>query len=264
MTDINVNTKVLERFKRLASAKRLAHAYLFTGPAGVGKMETALAVARQVNNITAVDHPDIHIIGGVDEEGIKIEHIRHMLGRVGLRAYEAEVKVFIVRDADRMTTEAANALLKTLEEPPAHTLVILTTAAPEDCLATIRSRCHMVQFFTSHDQLPDDRDQILDAFLSRAGNEEFLKELSVDRKQANQAMLVLLSFVRDVLLYKSGVGTQVLVYRHRIEDVKSMSARTMDDLCAINDQIVRTRSLNDENLNVKMALSLVRHRIWGN
>ena len=66
------------------------------------------------------------------------------------------------------------------------------------------------------------------------------------------------------MLYKNGVDIRHLVYKNRANDLKKMSGRSMEDLCAANAQIVRVKSLTDENLNVKMALSLVRERIWGN
>src|SRR5450631_1688723 len=64
-------------------------------------------------------------------------------------AYEAKTKVFIIRNIELMTLEAANALLKTLEEPAKNTLMILTTSVPEANLDTIKSRCHIVKFFPS-------------------------------------------------------------------------------------------------------------------
>ncbi|MBI4309561.1 MAG: DNA polymerase III subunit [Candidatus Omnitrophica bacterium] len=271
--------EILNRFKCLMAANRLAHAYLFVGPAETGKAPTALAVAQLVNcdaanapchdcvscrKIASGNHPDVRMVGGDENEAIKIDDVRQVLGRVALRPFEARLKVFVLRDAQRMTTEAANALLKTLEEPAPNTLMILTTAVPEACLDTIKSRCHMVKFFCSGDRLPQDKDRILDVFLSRQDNEEFLKALSGDRQQTAQAMLVLLSWVRDVVLYKATADTRHVVYQGRLGDLKNMSQRNMDDLRALKAQIVRVKSLADENLNVKMALSLVRERLWNN
>ncbi len=279
MTTVNMRQGIMERFQRLAKAGRLAHAYLFTGPAGIGKMETSLDLARMVNcddaanapcgycvtcrKIAGGNHPDVHTIGNNEEDSIKIDEIRQMLGRVGLKAYEARTKVFILRNAERMTTEAANALLKTLEEPAPNTLIILTTAVPEACLDTIKSRCHTVKFFSADEHLPEDKDRVMDLFLSKGTNEDLIKAFGTDKEQASKAMLVLLSWVRDVLLYKNGVR-QGLVYKNRIADLERMSQRNMTELQALNEQIVHVKSLIDENLNPKMALSLVRERIWGN
>ena len=82
-------------------------------------------------------------------DSIKIEDIRFLLSRAHLMAYEAKTKVFIIRNIELMTLEAANALLKTLEEPAPNTLMILTTSVLEANLDTIKSRCHIVKFFPS-------------------------------------------------------------------------------------------------------------------
>ena len=167
--------QILERFKRLHSANRLAHAYLFSGPRQTDKAAMAIAVAQMVNcqesanapclvcascqKIASRNHPDVHWIGPQDQEAIKIDEIRQMLGRVALRPFEARKKVFILSNVERMTTEAANALLKTLEEPAPNTLMILCTSNVDICLDTVKSRCHAVRFFCSEDQLPENKNR---------------------------------------------------------------------------------------------------------
>jgi DNA polymerase-3 subunit delta' len=159
-----LNEDILKRFKRIVSQDRLAHAYLFAGPLESGKTKTALALAQMLNcetdgdeyfcgecgscrKISAGNHPDIIMLKAGVGETIKIEEVRSFIQRSGLRAFEAKWKVFLIRNAERLTKEAANALLKTLEEPNARTLMILTTAVPELCLDTIKSRCQTVHFF---------------------------------------------------------------------------------------------------------------------
>ncbi len=275
-----IELTILDRFKRLAKARRMAHAYLFAGPPESGKQATALAIAQLVNclkpqeapcgtcascmKIASGNHPDVYLLGDEDTGAIKIDQIRQMLGRVSLKAFEASVKVFILPHADQMTTEAANALLKTLEEPAANTLIILTSHVPQNCLDTIKSRCHVVNFFESKDPMPSDHDRILNLFLTRGTGEEFVKQLSADKAVTAAAMQVLLMFVRDAALFRQGVPEKHLIFRNRIRDIQEMSHRGMDDLGKITTQIVRTKQLANENLNVKMALSLVRQRLWGN
>jgi len=159
-----INMDVMQRFSRLLAGRRLAHAYLFVGPQDSGKTQTALSISQLVNcegpqapcgqcascrKIASGNHPDVHVIGNDAMEAIKIEEIRFILGRIQLMAYEARTKVFIIRNIELMTLEAANALLKTLEEPTPNTLMILTTSVPEANLDTIKSRCHIVKFFPS-------------------------------------------------------------------------------------------------------------------
>ena len=93
-------------------------------------------------------HPDVvTLIREGAANIVPIESIRNqVLARIGLPPHEAETRVFIVEEATAMAPPAANALLKTLEEPPARTLFVLCTTAPEQLLPTIRSRCQRVRF----------------------------------------------------------------------------------------------------------------------
>jgi DNA polymerase-3 subunit delta' len=158
-----VNRNVLERFSVLDRKKRLAHAYLLVGPSGIGKTDTAVAVAKLINceahqrvsfcdacssciKINSGNHPDVAIIEPEESGSIKIEQVRDLLNRNRLRAFMARMKVFIVKDIENLTLDGANAFLKTLEEPSKDTLLILTTSSPDTVLETIKSRCHKIPF----------------------------------------------------------------------------------------------------------------------
>ena len=165
-------------------AGRLAHAYLFVGPRQVGRRTLALWLARLVNCDQAEPHtqvapfgpgggtptaagpcdrcsacrrimhgnyPDVMVVEpeldelGEVKRGVVIEQIREVVERrASLRPYEGPTKVFVIRGADTMTPQAANAFLKTLEEPPGDTLFVLTAADQARLLPTIVSRCQTV------------------------------------------------------------------------------------------------------------------------
>ena len=145
----------------LASGQ-VANAYLLIGSEGVGKRRLAIEFAKALNcegsssrpcdacpvcrQIMRATHPDLHLIvpGGASDQ-IKIEQIRHLIGRVSLRPYSATIQVAIIDGAERLTEEAANSLLKILEEPPAHTRFLLTATQVCACLPTIVSRCQLVR-----------------------------------------------------------------------------------------------------------------------
>lgn len=145
--------------RRALSGGRLAHAYLFAGPEGVGKRLMALAVARQLfceqhtgcgecaacRKLDHRNHPDLHVLEP-DGSSIKIEQIRAIQRDLSLRPVEGGRKVCLIEAAEAMTTGAANALLKTLEEPRGDTLLILLSSQPQRLLETIRSRCQLLQF----------------------------------------------------------------------------------------------------------------------
>ena len=135
-----------------------SHAYLFSGPPGVGKTEAAVAFAAGLacpdggcgscatcRRVQEGLHPDIEIVA---PEGnfIRKDEITDINLHAAYRPYEAKAKVYIFLEADSFNTEAANAFLKTLEEPPGHVHFILVTDRPERLLPTIASRCQMVSF----------------------------------------------------------------------------------------------------------------------
>jgi DNA polymerase-3 subunit delta' len=312
-----INTSAMQRFSRLVINHRLAHAYLLVGPQDCGKTQTALSLAQLVNcesealqpcgecaacrKITSGNHPDVHVIGNDDMDSIKIEDIRFLLSRAHLMAYEARTKVFIIRNIELMTLEAANALLKTLEEPAANTLMILTTSVIEANLDTIKSRCHIVKFFPSSvnriaqllkDEGVTDQDahflavysegclgktrklmkqeitlyrrKVLDEMLLNRHNDSFLKELSAHPQESSKALRLLLSFFRDVLMLKCGVSKTELINQGCLEAMEEFVSRDFEDLTLIINQIIQTKELLDEKLNVKMSLSLLREHIWAN
>ncbi|MCA9398748.1 MAG: AAA family ATPase, partial [Candidatus Omnitrophica bacterium] len=181
--NVQINTTIVKRFSILNQKNRLAHAYLFSGPAYSGKSETALAIAQLINcennedgsldnacqtcpackKTMAGNHPDVHFFQTEYGETIKVETARAILESIQLRPFEARKKIFILRNAENLTLEGANALLKTLEEPSLNSLLILTTSQPEKILGTIRSRCHSVHFCsTSSETVKDQLEKLYD------------------------------------------------------------------------------------------------------
>ena len=126
---------------------RLPHALLLTGTPAAGTHQLALALAAELNGTTATTlealrHPMCRVLRpGSKSRKILIEDIRGIEPFLALRAEEGATKFIVILEADRMMEEAANAFLKTLEEPPPQTLIILITEQPSRLLTTILSRC---------------------------------------------------------------------------------------------------------------------------
>ncbi len=145
--------------RRALANKRIAHAYLFEGAEGIGKKLMALAFARALlclqgtgcgdcvacRKIDHNNHPDVHLINSA-EAAIKIDQIRELQQQLSLRPLEGRYKVCLIDGAEYLTAGAANALLKTLEEPQPNTVMILLSGRPEQLLSTIRSRCQRLPF----------------------------------------------------------------------------------------------------------------------
>jgi DNA polymerase-3 subunit delta' len=311
-----VNQEILAQFAELNAARRLAHAYVFTGPKGIGKYETALALAKQVNcskknadpqdcdcascrKISGGNHPDILVIEKPeDKTGISIDQIRALMQRLEYRALEATVKFALIRDAELIHEAAANAFLKTLEEPRPGTVLILTTAVPDALLLTIRSRCQMIRFPAmsnmalaqvlkdQYEVSSDDaavlaafgqgspgralglgqdflerRRVVLDAFLGIGDTEDFVKAASVDRDTAREALNAVLMACRDALFIKAGALDRV-VNRDRQVEIRRFAERyTPEELSAQADRVSDAIRRVDGNQNVKVVLTVVREML---
>lgn len=163
-SDIQGQEKAIHILQCAIQNRHIAHAYLFAGPEGVGKKQTALALAQYLNcaapdlntftscgncpsciQSVSGSQPDILMLEP-DGASIKIEQIRTLLSKVSLRSYENAYKVIIINDAHLMTEQAANCLLKTLEEPTDNTVFILITAQVQNLPVTILSRCQQISF----------------------------------------------------------------------------------------------------------------------
>lgn len=157
---------VRDRLSRAFHAGRLAHAYLFAGPNGIGKKVFArelakalLCEAASAASLAACDrcpachlvdadtHPDLQVVRKPeDKHEFPIVIMRELCSALALKPARGQRRIAIVDDADEFSDEAANCFLKTLEEPPPFSLLILISADPERQYSTIRSRCQLIPF----------------------------------------------------------------------------------------------------------------------
>ncbi|HLA94543.1 MAG TPA: DNA polymerase III subunit delta' [Pyrinomonadaceae bacterium] len=173
------NDKAKDLLRRTVAGGRVPHALLFAGPDGVGKKEFALELARALicqstvngeacgncaacnrigvfdlaksekgedyDRVFLSDHPDVGLVIAY-KRNLRVGAIRELEREANFRPFEANLRIFIIDDADKMNDAASNALLKTLEEPPSTTKLILISSRPDSMLQTIRSRCQTIRF----------------------------------------------------------------------------------------------------------------------
>ena len=156
--------KVREFLRSCVSSDRVSHAYLFCGPAGSNKTQAAYAFARAIlcegdpcadcegctsqmcRHIVRKAHPDVHYLAPEGAQGYVVDQIRDVMADTLLAPIQAKRKVYIIDRVDLLGTAAANAFLKTLEEPPSDVVLILLGRTRESVLPTIVSRCQVVPF----------------------------------------------------------------------------------------------------------------------
>jgi DNA polymerase III subunit delta' len=307
------NRKIIDRLRAKLREGRFPHGLIFSGPAGVGKHTAALMIAKALNctqatapdafcdlcpscrKIEAGTHPDVMIIG-VEEDAsqIKIAQVRHILSILDFQPLEGRNKVFIIDPADMMNAEAANALLKGLEEPPENSFFILITVNVHELLLTVRSRSQVYNFtplalddLRQHgvsddlvlrwsegsigharsldvDRLKTERELMLD-FLETVvtSNEEQFQELmgtSSDLGRAKQGfeerMKVLAVLLADVLYLKEGVDGKLVNQDLRERLAKLATRASIDRIVQMADFLGFIESSLKSHVNRQMLTDM--------
>lgn len=243
--------------------EKISHAYLFYGPEGVGKSLVAKFFAKLINcegkddkpcyvcdscrKIEDKNHPDIFWIKPEEDSlGIKISAVREIQERISFKTYEAKYKVFIIEDADMLLEDAANCLLKTLEEPPAESVLILIAKNREKIIPTIISRCQAVRFKSL--KLPDLEDFLKDKFGVDKGKAEFLSRIS--EGSPGRAT----SFFISGYLERRNLVLDELFSKKEFEDAAWMSKKVLIEnmeiiLSVLRDALFVKLGLNDLIVN---------------
>ena len=159
LEQITLQPRIRDLLISMVEANRTTHAYLFSGPKGAGKLDIACAFAQALvcadqgcgrcidcKKALLRNHPDIQIITPKGTQGYLIEQIREVVTSATRAPIQAQRKVFILEDVEQLGTSAANAFLKTLEEPSPRVTLILLTSHQDSVLPTILSRCQVVSF----------------------------------------------------------------------------------------------------------------------
>ena len=154
----------VDMLRQHAARGEARHAYLFSGPPGLGRRTLALRLAQALNcpkplapgipcglcrdckQIEAMQHPDMNVVQAETEGGtLKVDQVREVQRSLSLKPYQSRYRVALFLRFQEANDNAANALLKTLEEAPAHAILLLTADSPEQLLPTINSRCEILR-----------------------------------------------------------------------------------------------------------------------
>lgn len=225
---------------------RLAHAYLFVGERGAGKLHAARELAKAVNclasdlqgdacdqcascrKIDAGNHPDVQWIRPESKSRrITILKVREFMRSIYLKPNEGRMKVGVLVDAECLQQEAANAFLKTLEEPAANSMILLLTSSPEQLLETILSRCLRIQFTgTGLETLSAEQEKVvaflIDAFRSGKG------VTSVNVYRLLGQIMEMLEAIRAAKVKKVGARMQPDHYAAADPDYREKLEKEMD------------------------------------
>src|SRR6266481_6935974 len=181
--------------RRAHNQQRLGHAYLISGPAGSGKREVAAELASTVNGTDAGDvfSSKAREIFVAEPESksrrIVIEQIRELEHGLQMRASDGRRKVAIIAEADRLQPQAANAFLKTLEEPPRNSLLLLLSALPEALPDTIVSRCISIPLARDGQRQPSDEEKKLVKLLQVSHEQSWTIQFAYRLAQEFQSLL---------------------------------------------------------------------------
>ncbi len=308
LSDLIGQEGAVQRLVRLVTSDRLPHALLFEGPEGVGKFTAAQALAASLLcrrpprpgdacgecsacvKVEGQNHADLHLIRTPDPR-IKIAEVREAERALALRPMEGQRKVLLVEDAHKMTIEAQNALLKTLEEPRGSTHIILTVARLKNVLPTVVSRCQRLRFQAlSSSQIAGllateagpmvaalaqgsvgraqsievaatlevrNRMAALDRRLEHATPKAALDaiaiaaELGHDRREMAAALDLLALWLRDQITIASGTGESEIANSDRRADLEALSAER-----GLTELLARARTVMEARRQLDLPFNL--------
>ena len=285
------NEKIKKELQTAVSLNKNSHSYLFVGTSGIGKKMIAMEFAKMILCIDANkycnycksclqfdsnNNPDFILIKP-DGASIKIEQIREMQKKFIEAPIFSSKKVYIIDDADLMTKEAQNCLLKTLEEPPEFVTIILIGANENSFLSTIKSRCTILKFDNISDeilkkylseryQLYDVSENMMEAFQGSIGRAEMLK----DKSELYDSIYQIITHIDKInliellkkaeIIYKSQEDKyeildyiNIILYRYSKENIKYVNCINI-----VEDTKKRLKA----NSNYNMCIDDMLFKIW--
>ncbi|MBK8782973.1 MAG: DNA polymerase III subunit delta' [Anaerolineales bacterium] len=315
----------VDMLRQHAAHDEIRHAYLFCGPPGLGRRTLALRLAQALNctkplapgvpcglcrdckQIEAMQHPDMNVIQALDgdnlpKEGgtLKVDQIREVQRSLSLKPYQSKYRVALFLRFQEANDNAANALLKTLEEAPAHAILLLTADTPEQLLPTIISRCEIlrlrplpieavesdliyrgvdeerarllahisggrpgyarrlvedVTLLEKRDERLNDLQTLLPA--ARVEKFSYADKLSKDKDAMRQAIIIWLSYWRDVMLRVAGAETPLTNVDRNME-IEFLAGRlTLSTARRVVSDLENALEKMDRNVNSRLLAEVL-------
>ena len=239
--------QIIEHLKNAITMDKVSHAYIFNGPEYSGKMMLAEAFAMALQceehnpdgcmnchsckQAADRNQPDIIYVSHEKPNTISVDDIRQQLNNdIVIKPYSSKYKIYIVDEAEKMNPQAQNALLKTIEEPPAYAVIMLLTTNADSFLQTILSRCITLNLksvkdetirkhLMSHYQIPDYQADICTAFAQGNVGKAIQLASSDDFNELKAAALQLLKRLEDIDLYELGAAIkQIGEFKLKVQD----------------------------------------------
>ncbi len=322
LKDVVGQEGALEILRGSITKNRVAHAYLFAGEDGIGKKLTAINFAKALNcqknrnafshhasrrthyeidccdkcssciKIDKAIHPDVFLIAPENGQ-IKVDVIRKLVESLAYKAFEGKWKIAIIDEADTLNQSAANAFLKTLEEPPDKSILVLISSMPELILTTIQSRCQRINFLplplnkmgellehkysTERSKIHSKQAMLLSLLSGGRPGWALSKELIERRDRSFDEFRSLLSrikedlwgdrdsmkewfdwvqlWLRDIAVFKATGRVDLLINQDREKEMKTISKKAgLKDILNLSNLLYNIKDSLRFNLNIQLTL----------
>ena len=244
--------KIIEGFFRRVDNGTLSHAHLIIGPNGIGKSILARIFALKIlNKEKDIDYVDI-VNYRPSKASMGVDEVREIIEEVSKRPYEGDKKVIIIHEGSKLTIQAQNALLKTIEEPPQGVYIILLAESLETLLETIKSRCQVYKL------TPLNNKQI-EKYINTLGNysEEEIKaslaygegipgkaERLLNDDNLSELREIIVKLLKDINYAKEDL---VLIYENKLENYKAQQDEVLNLMASFIRDIIVSNEVEDKN-----------------
>lgn len=244
--------KIIQGFFRRVDKGTLSHAHLIIGPNGIGKSILARIFALKIlNKDKDVDYVDI-INYRPSKASMGVDEVREIIEEVSKRPYEGDKKVIIIHEGSKLTVQAQNALLKTIEEPPEGVYIILLAESLETLLDTIKSRCQVYKLTPLNNR----QMEMYINTLGRYSEEEIRASLAygegipgkaerlLNDSNLSELREVIMSLLKDINYAKEDL---VLIYENKLENYKTEKDEVLNLMASFIRDIIVAKELEDKN-----------------